>query len=82
MSSYTVGEEGENLEVCVVILPGPTFADNVINLNAVIDVATTGDTATGIKKININTSNYLTCPCSCMYSKPTQILHLHITIQS
>ena len=47
MSIYTVGEEGANLDVCVVILPGPTFADNVINLNAVIDVAATGVTATG-----------------------------------
>ena len=47
MSSYSVGEEGDNLQVCVLILPGTTFADNANNVNVDIDVATTGDTATG-----------------------------------
>lgn len=47
MSNYAVNEEGNNLQVCVVTLPGPTFADNANNINLEIDVATAGDTATG-----------------------------------
>ena len=46
-TSYSIGDESESIQVCVVASPGgPTFGDSNVPAIA-INVATTGDSATG-----------------------------------